>query len=207
MTTVEQVLDAAVTEGYLTPLAASEGPAHSAGFLGFKNFHVTDEDVAVDLGAGGGLPGLVLATLTPCRWVLVERSERKSTFLKWAVRKLGLEDQVEVELADAVDVGRSGLRGLASLVTARGFAPPSATAECAAPLLAEQGVLVVSEPPKNRGNRWSNEGLSTLGLQIADSWANECTVDSSKYQAIIRIEPCRERFPRRFPRQLAEPIF
>lgn len=207
MTKVEKVLDAAVTEGYLTPSAASEGPAHSAGFLGFKGSNLLDKDIAVDLGAGGGLPGLVLATLTPCRWVLVERSERKVTFLKWAVRKLDLEARVEVAASDAVDVGRSVLRGSASLVTARGFAPPSATAECAAPLLAEQGVLVVSEPPTDVGIRWLNEGLLTLGLQIADSWVNDGTVDAQRYQAIARIEPCQERFPRRFPRQLAEPIF
>ncbi len=33
--TVEEILDKAVSEGYLTPTGAEEGPAHSAGFLRF----------------------------------------------------------------------------------------------------------------------------------------------------------------------------
>ena len=33
--TVEEILDRAVSEGYLTPAVAAEGPAHSVGFLRF----------------------------------------------------------------------------------------------------------------------------------------------------------------------------
>jgi len=62
MASVEQILDhildRAVVEGYLTPLAASEGPVHSAGFLGFQELDlpglpIFDGALAVDLGTGG----------------------------------------------------------------------------------------------------------------------------------------------------------
>ena len=90
-TTVEEILDRAVLEGYLTPAVAVEGPAHSAGVLRFGPLEGVlspsgwsdpygsgvvgppADALAVDLGAGGGIPGLVLATLTMCRWVLVDR--------------------------------------------------------------------------------------------------------------------------------------
>ena len=45
-TPVEEILDAAVAEGFLTPLAAAEGPAHSAGFLRFG--------ALIEAGAGPG---------------------------------------------------------------------------------------------------------------------------------------------------------
>jgi 16S rRNA (guanine527-N7)-methyltransferase len=46
----------------------------------------------VDVGSGGGYPGLVLAILQP-RWetILVERASRKAAFLEEASRRLGLE--------------------------------------------------------------------------------------------------------------------
>ena len=122
MASVEQILDhildRAVVEGYLTAAAASEGPAHSAGFLGFQDLEfpgppILDGDLAVDLGTGGGIPGLVLAAMTPWRWLLVDRRDRRVVFLQWAVRQLGLEERVEVVLSDAADLGRGDFRGMA----------------------------------------------------------------------------------------------
>ncbi len=216
MVFVEQVLghilDRAVVEGYLTPVAASEGPAHSAGFLGFQDLDlpgppILDDALAVDLGTGGGMPGLVLAVTTPWRWLLVDRRDRRVAFLRWAVRQLGIEERVEVVLSDAADVGRGGFRGVASLVTARGFAPPGPTAECAAPLLAEHGVLVVSEPPVQSTARWPEAGLFSLGLRDVSGWASDKVPGLANYRAMVRVEPCPDRFPRRFPRQVADPLF
>ena len=216
MASVEQILghilDRAVLEGYLTPLAASEGPAHSAGFLGFRDLNlpclpISDSALAVDLGTGGGLPGLVLAATTPWRWLLVDRRDRRVVFLRWAVRQLGIEGRVKVVLSDAADVGRGGSRGMASLVTARGFAPPGSTAECAAPLLAEHGVLVVSEPPTKSTARWPEAGLCSLGLRDVGGWATDELSGSANYRAMVRVKPCSDRFPRRFHRQVADPLF
>ena len=134
-TPVEEILDAAVAEGFLTPLVAAEGPAHSAGFLPFGGLGdpgvvpgpdvaagvpvaLDSATIAVDLGTGGGVPGLVLATLTSNRWVLVDRGDRRCTFLRWAVRELGIADRVEVHAVDAASVDRGELRGRAGLVTA-----------------------------------------------------------------------------------------
>lgn len=216
MASVEQILDhildRAVVEGYLTPAAASEGLAHSAGFLGFQELDlpgppILDGALAVDLGTGGGLPGLVLAVKTPWRWLLVDRKDRRVVFLRWAVRQLGIEERVQVVSSDAANVGRGGFRVMASLVTARGFAPPGPTAECAAPLLAEHGVLVVSEPPAKATARWPVAGLSSLGLRDVGGWVSAEVPGSAHYRAMVRVEPCPDRFPRRFHRQVADPLF
>jgi 16S rRNA (guanine527-N7)-methyltransferase len=222
-TPVEEILDAAVAEGFLTPLAAAEGPAHSAGFLRFGGLgdpgvapgpdvasgipvDLDAETIAVDLGTGGGVPGLVLATLTSNRWVLVDRGDRRCTFLRWAVRELGIADRVEVHAMDAVSVARGDLRGRAGLVTARSFAAPGPTAECAAPLLALDGVLVVSEPPGGDGgswNRWDPEALDQLGMVDLGGWRH----GGAGYRVMRSTGTCPSRFPRRFKRQLAGPLF
>ena len=221
--TVEEILDRAVSEGYLTPAVAAEGPAHSVGFLrfgpldgvsipsGWSDLHGSGVvgppagALAVDLGTGGGIPGLVLATLTMCRWVLVDRGERRGSFLRWAVRRLGLGDRVEVVVADAVDVGRGPLRGKANLVTARGFARPGPTAECGAPLLLPGGFLVVSEPPDEthgRAGRWEDGGLRAMGLEDWGGWHT----GQAGYRAMQVVADCPNRFPRRFIRHISDPL-
>lgn len=47
----------------------------------------------VDLGSGGGLPGLIVAIQRPASTVvLVESDQRKSTFLRTVIRELALEN-------------------------------------------------------------------------------------------------------------------
>jgi len=62
----------------------------------------------VDIGSGGGLPGIVLAAisadLTPERqFTLVESDQRKATFLRQAVRTLGLKAEVLSSRTEALD--------------------------------------------------------------------------------------------------------
>ena len=221
--TVEEILDKAVSEGYLTPTGAEEGPAHSAGFLRFGLLDGVSSPsgwsdphgsgvvgppagaLAVDLGTGGGIPGLVLAPLTMCSWVLVDRGERRGSFLRWAVRRLGLRDRVEVVVADAVEVGRGPLRGKANLVTARSFAPPGPTVECGAPLLLPGGFLGGSEPPAETGGRagrWEDGGLRAMGLEDWGGWHT----GQAGYRAMQLVADCPNRFPRRFSRQISDPL-
>ena len=88
--TLLKILDLAISEGFLTNNAAKDGINHSKGYLFskenssfLKSFET--KDLAIDLGTGGGLPGLVLATFTNCFWLLADRSERRCGFLKNAI--------------------------------------------------------------------------------------------------------------------------
>ena len=92
--TLQKILDLAVSEGFLTPNASKDGIDHSKGFLFSKENSsfvksFKKEDLAIDLGSGGGLPGLVLSAFTACFWLLTDRSEKRCTFLKRAVFELG----------------------------------------------------------------------------------------------------------------------
>jgi 16S rRNA (guanine527-N7)-methyltransferase len=51
---------------------------------------------AMDLGSGGGVPGLLAAVIRPDHWVLVESEKRKAEFLARAVSTLKLEERVSV---------------------------------------------------------------------------------------------------------------
>ena len=134
----------------------------------------------LDLGSGGGVPGLVVAVeRLDLDVVLLDAGARRIAFLRWAVRQLDLGDRVAVAHGRAETLGHDpGLRETFDVVVARSFAAPAATAECASGFLRVGGVALVSEPPaddvgddestKSEGTtapRWSRSGLAQLGLR------------------------------------------
>lgn len=176
--------------GFLGPPPVEVHVAHARSFLG----PVPAPDRALDLGSGGGVPGLVLALAWPgSRWTLLDAGERRTAFLASAVAELGLGDRVAVRRDRAEVAGRDpALRGVFDLVVARAFGRPAVTAECAGPFLRVGGRLEVSEPP-DRPDRWDERGLAGLGLRLA--------VRASAGEAAVavfeRVAPCPSRFPRR----------
>jgi len=120
----------------------------------------------LDLGSGGGLPGLVLATHRPeLELTLLEARQRACRFLREAVAELGRDDVTVIEARAEEAARRSDLRETYDAVVARSFGPPPVTAECAVGFLRPGGQLVVSEPPDDGGPaRWPPESLPALGL-------------------------------------------
>jgi 16S rRNA (guanine527-N7)-methyltransferase len=98
----------------------------------------------LDLGSGGGYPGLPLAIALPAeRALLVDSIGKKARFLATAVMGLGLAGRVHVaaERAEALAVGAHH-RERWPAVTARAVASLPDLVELAFPLLAPGGVLV-----------------------------------------------------------------
>jgi 16S rRNA (guanine527-N7)-methyltransferase len=157
-----------------------------------------DTGRVLDLGSGGGIPGLVLAVERP-DWqiVLLDRREQRTDFLRRAVGRLGISN-VEVVTGEASTLARAGEhRGSYDAVVARSFGPPAATAEAAAGFLRLGGVLVVSEPPDAGVGRWPAEAMAKLGL----------ATDRLGIDGLVRfraVAVCPGEFPRR---RLRPPLF
>lgn len=135
-----EVLLEARRRGFLGPGPVEDHLRHSLGFVraGTQGGH----SMVVDLGSGGGIPGLILALAWPeSRVMLLDASERRTSFLSDALDQLGLAGpRVKVVRERAESAGRQARwRSTADLVVARAFGPPAAVAECAAPLLMTGG--------------------------------------------------------------------
>lgn len=119
----------------------------------------------LDMGAGGGLPGLVIAhDRSDLDLVLVDRREKRIDFLRRVVRRLGWSDRVTVRHADIADV-IGDERSHFDAVVARGFGPPDVTIGFASRLVAAGGRVVISEPPT--GQRWTDESVPSPLERIA----------------------------------------
>lgn len=120
----------------------------------------------LDIGSGGGLPGIVVAAARPdLRVELLEATGKKARFLEEAVADLGLA--VRVHHGRAEDLGAGALRGGFGLVTARAVAPLERLVPLAAPFLEVGGQLHAI-----KGARWEEEleaaaqAIATSGLRL-----------------------------------------
>jgi 16S rRNA (guanine527-N7)-methyltransferase len=184
--------------GFLGPGPVDDHIDRSAAFVGaWSSVRPDPPGTVLDLGSGGGVPGLVLAFAWPAtQLLLLDGSERRGTFLRDAVGRLNLSDRVRVVTQRAEAAGRSELRGTSDLVVARGFGPPAVTAECGAALLRPDGLLAVSEPPGGDPSRWPAPSLDVLGLDA---------VSLIREPATIQLLCLRRPFPDRYPRRVGIP--
>jgi 16S rRNA (guanine527-N7)-methyltransferase len=155
-------------------------------------------DTVLDLGSGGGLPGLVLAWDQPdLAVVLLDANSKRTDFLQRAVGRLGLGERVQVWAGRAETIGRDASRRASqAAVVSRSFGSPSRSAECASPFLRVGGRFVVSEPPAV-ADRWPAAGLARLGLRPVGE-------RSSGLRFFEQATLCPEVFPRR---RLDPPLF
>jgi 16S rRNA (guanine527-N7)-methyltransferase len=98
----------------------------------------------LDLGSGGGYPGLPLALAVPIeRTLLVESVAKKARFLDMAVAALGVRNRVSVAAARAEDLAADmAHRECWSAVTARAIGTLADILELAFPLLAPGGLVL-----------------------------------------------------------------
>jgi len=209
-----ELLERSRSLGFLGPGSVAGHVEHALGFDRALSWAGAPSPAsAVDLGSGGGVPGLVLAW----RWadavmVLLDSSARRSDFLAEAVGRLGWSGRVHVVRDRAEVAGRvEGLRGSADVVVARSFGPPPVTAECAAPFLRAGGWLVVSEPPEVEARsipdsrevlRWPEAPLAELGIVPVGRYR-----DRFGYQVLRQLLPCPERYPRRVGVPAKRPLY
>ena len=100
-------------------------------------------DYVVDVGTGGGLPGVPLSIASPeIKTCLLESLEKKVRFLEHAILKLDLGN-VEILHGRAEDVGRNpDYRAAFDLATTRALAPLPVVLEYCAPLVRTGGAIL-----------------------------------------------------------------
>lgn len=208
-----EVLLAGQRLGFLGPGAVSAHRSHARVYVAAGR---SAPRRALDLGSGGGVPGLILASAPEwgrTQWALLDAAERRCRFLIRAAEALELQDRVVVLHGRAEELGRRpDLRGSFDLVVARSFAPPAVVAECAAPFLAVGGQLIVSEPPVAANDpvandpasvRWPSEPLATLGLAPRGRVA----LPQGTVMVLQQRHRCGDAFPRRVGRPTRAPLY
>ncbi len=168
---------------------------------------VRSAGLIADLGAGAGIPGLVLAAALPeARVVLVESVGRKAAFIDDVAEAMGLGN-VEVVAARAEE-WQAGA-GRCDVVTARALAALAVVCEYAAPLLREGGILVAWKGALEPAERRDGEAAAAiLGLSPPDVRPVSPYRGSRNRHLVVarKIAPTPERFPRRAGMAVKRPL-
>lgn len=149
------------------------------------------DGLLVDVGSGGGSPGIPLAWARPeLDVVLLEASRRKCAFLQ---RVAAGFPNVSVVCARAEEHGWSLGRDVYSTAVARALAPPATALEWCLPLVRPGGALLLytgETPP----------GLDRAADALGATGPEEAAVEGSHRRRLLvfrKVEPTPDRFPRR----------
>ncbi len=196
-------MTAEVVERWLAALLATPGLTAIRDPAEARRVHVQDalaalelvtEGPVVDVGSGGGSPGIPLAAArAELRFDLLEATAKKCAFLRaWAAELAN----VEVVCARAEEHAAAAGRDAYATALARALAPPPVAVEWCLPLVRPGGRLVLYaavEPGLA-------EGVSAVAAEVAGRLAEALPVPGSERRRLLVVEktgPTPERFPRR----------
>ncbi len=128
-----------VSKAELTPESLT---AHIEDSLSLAPHLPASADRFIDMGSGGGLPGLPVAIATGCRVDLIEADRRKAAFLQTALAKLNVAGTVWRERLETIQIPP------ARCITARALAPLDKLLGFAHPLLTEDGCALFLKGPQ-----------------------------------------------------------
>ena len=110
---------------------------------------IKDSWFVLDIGSGNGCPGIPLKIARPSiRLLMVESRGRKVSFLRTAIRELGLADSQAIQQRAEDPVFQSGLKGQLDIVTARAVAKTSKLVQAGMPYLKPTGKILLMKGSK-----------------------------------------------------------
>ena len=154
----------------------------------------------LDLGSGGGFPGIPLAVaLGTDRTLLVDSVGKKVQFLRTVIAATGLERRVVAEAARAEAISRDPRdREAWPAVTARAVASLAEVVEIALPLVARGGVLVAWKGASLEAELDAAAGalraLRAGRVRVVDSGVSG--LEGHRLVVVERGGPIDERYPR-----------
>lgn len=160
--------------------------------------HLGEVEKVVDVGSGGGLPGLPLKIALPSlRMTLVEADQAKAAFLVRACAALGLQD-VEVVARRAEDVGRDWLyRDSFDVAVARALAPMPVLVELCLPLVRVGGRLL-AQKTEGEDMAGANRAIDALGGSLNGVVAAPSAARRAGTVVIVdKVRPTPPAYPRR----------
>lgn len=126
---------------------------------------VPTSTTVVDVGTGGGLPGIVWAMVRPdIEMILVEPLQRRISFLEDALAQLGIADRVQLRAVRAQDAPSP----LGDVITSRALSSLADITQWSVPLMRPGGSIVAMKGARAEAElAESRESIQRMGLSEA----------------------------------------
>lgn len=161
----------------------------------------------VDVGSGGGLPGIPIKIVRPsAELTLLEATGKKAKFLRQVSEDLGLKN-TEVVNERAEIVGREpGYREKYDVATARALAPLPTISEYCLPLVKKGGCLLAMKArPDSAEIEAGRKAASLLGGEVSEVVEVDFLPELPAKQRCLVIVNKVSETPREYPRRTGIP--
>lgn len=149
----------------------------------------------VDVGSGGGLPGIPLAiTMPQVTFSLVESTKKKAVYLNEVVSQLELDNvTVLADRAESLATSDGGFRDIADAVIARAVGPLNVLLELTIPFVKVGGVLIAIKGKKAEQEiEHASKALHVLHARVESSRRTS----TGTVVVIRKLEPTPKKYPR-----------
>ncbi|MDN5346576.1 MAG: rRNA (guanine527-N7)-methyltransferase [Clostridia bacterium] len=168
----------------------------------FKVWQVPFGSRLIDVGSGGGLPGIALKIYRQDLEVtLLESQRRRVAFMEGTLRDLSLKG-ISCLWGRAEDMGRRpGLRESYDLVVARAVATLSVLAEYCLPFARLGGKFVAYKGPNVEEEvKLAGKAIRVLGGELAGVWQGQLPGGKGEMRSLVivhKVNPTPAKYPRR----------
>ncbi len=162
----------------------------------------------IDIGTGGGFPGIPLAIKLPnTKFTLVDATKKKIDFLKEVTNQLDLKNvKLKNERAET-------LKQLTfDYAISRGFGALSMNLEILAPLMKTNGLIILYKTPQE-WEKYQNFQLfnkillQELGIKLIDNIGYEIEGNKRIFLVFKKTKKTKKAYPRRFAEIKNNPLF
>lgn len=160
----------------------------------------------LDIGSGGGFPGIVLKILFPnLKITLLDSNNKKSEFQKYIINNLELKD-IEVINDRAENYIKQNKKY--DLVVARAVSNLNVLSELAIPFVKENGYFIAMKSELKDELETSKNGINILGGEITELKEFNLPFENSK-RTLLKIKKVKETpkiYPRSYDKILKKPL-
>ena len=162
----------------------------------------------LDIGTGGGFPGLPLAIMTGWKATLIDSIGKKVAAVNEFVSLLGLTDSVEALHVRAEDLALTRSQSF-DVVVSRAVAQSNVLIEYASPLLRRNGMLVLYKArPSDKELQTAKRAAKLCGMKFVSRETFEFPDDSGHREIyyLKKFDKGSVKLPRRAGMALKEPL-
>jgi 16S rRNA (guanine527-N7)-methyltransferase len=126
---------------------------------------IPDNASLLDIGSGGGFPGLPLKIMRPLQPItMVDGVHKKISFIKYMIRLLALEHVAALHIRAEDMVSDKAYAGYFDVITCRALADLKTIVQLSLPLLSPRGIIIAYKGPTERPETVESLSAGEVGL-------------------------------------------
>lgn len=176
----------------------------------FKRDEFKKAETLIDVGTGGGFPGIPIAIMrSDLKVTLLDSLNKRINFLNTVINELGLKNVTTIHSRAEDGARNKDLREKFDIATSRAVANMSVLSEFCLPYVKVDGhFIALKGPAVEQEIQESRNAIRTLGGQLVDICEVSIEGTELRHNLVIvkKVKPCEKIYPRKAGTITKKPI-